>query len=211
MKFKNIICIAVALSFVFALCSCGYQPTPPSNETTATTKVVSSSDFKVTNTVDIKVKGKGDIIVDLYGEEAPITVQNFINLVNEKFYDGLTFHRIMSGFMIQGGDPKGDGTGGATNNIKGEFSINGVENRISHERGVISMGRTAYDYDSASSQFFIMHVDYIGLDGQYAAFGKVRSGMEIVDDLAENTPVIDDNGTVKEGCKPIIESIREVK
>ena len=121
--------------------------------------------------------------LELYPEKAPITVENFEKLAAEKFYDGLTFHRVISGFMIQGGCPKGDGTGGPTEKIKGEFSANGVPNDLKHTRGVLSMAR-AMDPNSAGSQFFIMHKDAPHLDGQYAAFGKVVEGMEAVDEIA---------------------------
>ncbi len=124
-----------------------------------------------------------EIKVELYPEKAPITVENFEKLAAEKFYDGLTFHRVISGFMIQGGCPKGDGTGGPTEKIKGEFSANGVPNDLKHTRGVLSMAR-AMDPNSAGSQFFIMHKDAPHLDGQYAAFGKVVEGMEAVDEIA---------------------------
>ena len=130
-------------------------------------------------------------------------------LVNEGFYNGLTFHRIMSGFMIQGGDPLGNGTGGSDEEIKGEFALNGVENSISHTRGTISMAR-ASAYNSASSQFFIMHQDYTGLDGAYAAFGKVTDGMEVVDKICENVIPVDNNGTVLKNEQPIIESIKMI-
>ena len=156
--------------------------------------------------VVIKVKNYGDITVKLDRTQAPITVDNFMKLVNEKFYDGLTFHRIIDTFMIQGGDPKGDGTGGSKKTIKGEFSQNGVENNISHTRGTISMARSS-DYNSASSQFFIMQDDNTGLDGQYAAFGKVTKGMHVVDQIAWNTPVLDNNGTVAKDQQPVIENI----
>ena len=127
----------------------------------------------------------GDVMkAELYPEIAPITVENFVNLVKDGFYDGLTFHRIINGFMIQGGDPLGNGTGGSDKTIKGEFSENGAENSISHVRGTISMARSQ-DYDSASSQFFIMHKDAPHLDGAYAAFGKVTKGQDIVDKIAE--------------------------
>ena len=129
-----------------------------------------------------------------------------MNLAKEGFYDGLTFHRIISGFMIQGGDPKGNGTGGSDTTIKGEFSENGVENNIFHVRGAISMAR-ANDPDSASSQFFIVHEDSTFLDGQYAAFGHVTDGMDVVDAICENTPVQDNNGTVKAADQPVITSI----
>ena len=158
----------------------------------------------------ITVENYGEIELELDADTAPITVTNFVNLVNDKFYDGLTFHRIIDGFMIQGGDPKGDGTGGSDKTIKGEFSVNGVENNISHLRGVISMARNGYSYDSASSQFFIVHKDSDFLDRQYAAFGKVTSGMDVVDAIAEKTPVIDDNGTVKPENQPKIKTVRIV-
>ena len=124
------------------------------------------------------------IELELYPEVAPITVKNFLKLVNEGFYDGLIFHRVIKGFMIQGGDPLGNGMGGSDENIKGEFRANGVENNLKHERGVISMARS-FNPNSASSQFFIMHSDAPHLDGQYAAFGRVVSGIEAVDEIAE--------------------------
>ena len=156
--------------------------------------------------VEMKVKDYGTIELELDSDVAPITVTNFINLVNSKFYDGLTFHRIIDGFMIQGGDPLGNGTGGSSKTIKGEFSENGVKNSISHVRGVISMARSS-DYNSASSQFFIVQKDTTSLDGQYAAFGKVISGMDVVDKIAK-VKVEDDNGTVSKENPPVIESIR---
>ena len=162
-----------------------------------------------THHVEINVKGYGTIKAELYEDIAPITVENFINLAKEGFYDGLTFHRIISGFMIQGGDPEGNGTGGSGKTIKGEFAANGVENKLSHTRGVISMARSNM-MDSASSQFFIMHQDNQGLDGMYAAFGKVTEGIEIVDKICESTPVEDGNGTVLKGNQPIIESIKVI-
>jgi len=154
----------------------------------------------------IEVKNYGTIKLELDADTAPITVANFAKLVNEGFYNGLTFHRIMDGFMIQGGDPLGNGTGGSSEKIKGEFKLNGVNNNISHVRGVISMAR-ATPYNSASSQFFIVHEDSEFLDGQYAGFGKVTEGMEIVDRICEDTPVVDDNGTVLKDKQPIIEKI----
>ena len=160
--------------------------------------------------VEIEVENYGTIAVELDGETAPITVDNFLKLAKSGFYDGLTFHRIMDGFMIQGGDPRGDGTGGAEETIKGEFSANGVENDISHVRGVISMARNGYDMDSASSQFFIVQSDSTFLDGQYAAFGHVTSGMEIVDQICADAPVTDNNGTVKPENQPVITAIRVV-
>lgn len=159
--------------------------------------------------VEIKIKKYGTLKVELDADAAPITVANFIKLAKDGFYDGLTFHRIISGFMIQGGDPNGDGTGGSKKTIKGEFSSNGVKNDIKHERGVISMAR-AQDKDSASSQFFIMHDDAPHLDGEYAAFGRVTEGMEIVDKICSETPVLDGNGTVEKEKQPVIEKITVV-
>ncbi len=159
--------------------------------------------------IKIKVKDYGTISVELDADVAPITVTNFVDLAKDGFYDGLTFHRIISGFMIQGGDPLGNGTGGSDKTIKGEFSENGVENSISHVRGTISMARSQ-DYDSASSQFFIMHKDNPGLDGQYAAFGTVTKGMEDVDKICEDTQVEDENGTVAAENQPVIKSIKVI-
>ncbi len=135
--------------------------------------------------VIIEMENGGVIKIELDEKAAPITAENFKNLVNEGFYDGLIFHRVIRGFMIQGGDPLGTGIGGSDKNIKGEFASNGVNNPISHVRGVISMAR-ANDPNSASSQFFIMHADAAYLDGQYAAFGKVTEGMEVVDEIAQS-------------------------
>ncbi|MBP5167000.1 MAG: peptidylprolyl isomerase [Oscillospiraceae bacterium] len=165
---------------------------------------------KTTHHVEIDVENYGTISVELDGKTAPITVDNFLTLARSGFYDGLTFHRIMSGFMIQGGDPQGNGRGGSDTNIKGEFALNGVENDISHVRGTISMARASYSYDSASSQFFIVHRDSTFLDGQYAAFGHVTSGMEIVDKICADTPVQDNNGTVLAKDQPTITAIRVI-
>ena len=133
--------------------------------------------------VRIEMENGGIIDIELYEDKAPITFANFKKLVSEGFYDGLIFHRVIAGFMIQGGDPTGTGCGGSSENIKGEFLANGIKNEISHVRGVISMARSQ-NMNSASSQFFIMHADGKFLDGQYAAFGKVVSGIEVVDEIA---------------------------
>lgn len=154
----------------------------------------------------IEVKDYGTITVKLDGKTAPITVQNFVDLAKSGFYDGLTFHRIIEGFMIQGGDPNGNGTGGSDKTIKGEFKENGVKNNIKHKRGVISMARSS-DYDSASSQFFIMQEDNESLDGQYAAFGHVTKGMKVVDKICEDADPMDDNGTIAESKQPVIKKI----
>ena len=159
--------------------------------------------------VEIDIRDYGTVTVELDADSAPITVANFLKLSKGGFYDGLTFHRIINGFMMQGGDPEGTGMGGSDEKIKGEFTANGVQNKLSHTRGAISMARSNA-YDSASSQFFIVHQDSTFLDGQYACFGYVTSGMDIVDAICEGTPVTDGNGTVKDGCQPVIETIRVI-
>jgi peptidyl-prolyl cis-trans isomerase B (cyclophilin B) len=163
--------------------------------------------------IAIDVKNYGTIEVELDPKYAPITVDNFMKLAKDGFYDGLTFHRIITGFMIQGGDPLGNGMGGSDATIKGEFSANGVKNPMSHTRGTISMAR-AQDNDSASSQFFIVQGDdpqvAQSLDGKYAAFGHVTKGMEIVDKICRDTPVLDNNGTVAKENQPVITSVKVV-
>ena len=155
----------------------------------------------------IEVEGYGTIEVALNANVAPLTVSNFCHLVEEGFYDGLTFHRVVPGFMIQGGDPAGDGTGGSDATIIGEFADNGIPNGLLHVRGTISMARSS-DYDSASSQFFIMQETTSSLDGQYAAFGSVTSGMEVVDAICEDVPVADQqSGLVAAEDQPVITSI----
>ena len=218
-KFSFLLVLAV---LVMGLSACGGSKSDTTSETkatkapkaTETAEATKKPESKTTDTkgkhhAKIKVKDYGTIEVELDGDTAPITVANFIKLVNEKFYDGLTFHRIMSGFMIQGGDPLGNGTGGSDETIKGEFSSNGVENNISHKRGVISMARSS-DPDSASSQFFIMHQDSTYLDGEYAAFGKVTKGMKVVGKICEDATPTDGNGTIEKADQPVIESIRMV-
>ena len=160
--------------------------------------------------IQIDIADYGVITAELDADVAPITVTNFMELTESGFYDGLTFHRIISGFMIQGGDPSGNGTGGSAKKIKGEFKANGVVNNMAHERGVLSMARSSA-YDSASSQFFIMHEKAPHLDGQYAAFGKVLSGMEVVDSICAKVPVTDYNGTVNKANQPVITSIKRIE
>ncbi|WP_066503343.1 peptidylprolyl isomerase [Abyssisolibacter fermentans] len=158
-----------------------------------------------TTTVQIEMQDGGKMVFELYPEYAPETVENFLELAKAGFYDGLKFHRIVKDFMIQGGDPKGDGTGGADKNIKGEFASNGFkQNTLKHTKGVISMARSA-DPNSASSQFFIMHGDGFFLDGDYAAFGKLIEGEETLDKIAE-TPVIY-NPLMGEKSKPTVDVI----
>ncbi|MCI6466399.1 MAG: peptidylprolyl isomerase [Faecalicatena sp.] len=199
---KSVFLILVLLLTAVLLTACQKKKEEPS--TTPQKDLLSG-----THHAEITVKDYGTIKVELDADTAPITVTNFVDLAKDGFYDGLTFHRIISGFMIQGGDPQGNGTGGSDEKIKGEFSANGVENDISHERGVISMAR-AQDYDSASSQFFIMHQDTESLDGDYAAFGHVTEGMEIVDQICEDTEVEDKNGTVAPENQPVIESVKVI-
>ncbi len=155
---------------------------------------------------DIVIKDYGTITVKLEPTHAPITVANFVGLAQSGFYDGLTFHRIIEGFVMQGGDPLGNGRGGSEENIFGEFATNGFKNTLSHTRGAISMAR-GYENDSASSQFFIMHEDSIRLDGNYAAFGYVTEGMEVVDAVCETAEPVDDNGTILADDQPVIETI----
>lgn len=157
--------------------------------------------------VAITVRDYGTITVELDADAAPITVQNFLDLADSGFYDGLTFHRIMEGFMIQGGDPEGTGMGGSDKTIKGEFSANGVENPLSHTRGAISMARSSA-MDSASSQFFIVQKDSTFLDGQYACFGYVMNGMDVVDAIAADAQPTDGNGTIPADQQPVIESVK---
>lgn len=156
---------------------------------------------------EINISDYGTITLELETESAPITVKNFVKLAKEGFYDGLTFHRIISGFMMQGGAPEGTGFGGSDQTIKGEFPENGVENLLSHTRGAISMARRGNDYDSASSQFFICHKDSKFLDGAYAVFGYVTEGMDVVDAVCRSANPIDNNGTIPAKDQPIIKSI----
>ena len=158
-------------------------------------------------TATIEVQDYGTIVLELDHDAAPITVDNFVKLAKSGFYDGLTFHRIMKGFMIQGGDPEGNGFGGSDETIKGEFAQNGYDNPISHTRGTISMARESGNMDSASSQFFIMHEDNTSLDGGYAAFGHVTSGMEVVDAIANDAKPTDNNGTIPKAEQPVITKI----
>ena len=205
-KISAIMVAAVILCTCFLISGCGGDTESSSSEkaTSAvsneetTSASTDTTDYKSSYTAIIDVKDYGKIEVELYEELAPITVKNFVDLAKDGFYDGLTFHRIITGFMIQGGDPLGNGT---------EFAQNGVENNLSHTRGVISMARSN-DPDSASSQFFIVQADSTYLDGQYAAFGKVTKGMDIVDKICEDTPVTDSNGTVEKKNQPVINSIK---
>ena len=191
---KNVFKSLLVISCILILCSCTtYNYERKEKKGVITYKVedkLYTVSEDVTNYVLIDVKNKGVIIVELNSEVAPITVANFQKLVSEKFYDNITFHRVIKNFMIQAGDPTATGTGGSKDNIKGEFLLNGVENNISHVRGTISMARrgakveTQETMNSATSQFFIVQKDSTYLDGNYAAFGKVIAGMDIVDSIA---------------------------
>lgn len=160
-----------------------------------------------THHATIEVEGYGAIKLELDADVAPVTVANFAKLAGDGFYDGLTFHRIIEGFMVQGGDPNGNGTGGSDEKIVGEFSDNGHPNSISHVRGTISMARSQA-YNSASSQFFIMQADTPSLDGQYAAFGHVTEGMDVVDAMCEAARPTDNNGTIAAADQPRIASVK---
>lgn len=208
---KKALSFILTIATVALLTGCGGkdnngEPSPESTgaaeSSEAQTEVLSGKHH-----VEITVKDYGTISVELDADAAPISVTNFVKLAEEGFYDGLTFHRIIDGFMIQGGDPLGTGMGSSDETIKGEFSANGVENNLSHTRGAISMAR-AQNYDSASSQFFIVHEDSTFLDGQYACFGYVTEGIEVVDAICEAVPVTDNNGTVEKANQPVIESIK---
>ena len=228
----SIILMAALLSL--CLTGCGDTRENADKSTAKTTKKESFAEKKDADTsnsqyltgkhhAEIVIAEYGKLELELDADVAPITVTNFVNLVKkgfyngltfklvqENFYDGLTFHRIMDGFMIQGGDPNGDGTGGSEETIKGEFKSNGVENTMSHKRGVISMARTQNDPDSASSQFFIVQADSDFLDGDYAAFGKVTAGMDIVDKICQSVQPIDNNGTVPADQQPKITAIKVI-
>lgn len=156
--------------------------------------------------VELTIRDYGTVKIELYPDEAPITVENFISLAKSGFYDGIGFHRLDKDFVLQGGDPDGDGIGGSDKQIKGEFAANGVQNNISHKRGVISMARTG-DPNSASSQFFICLEDSTFLDGNYAAFGYVTDGMNIIDAVRDNTP---ESGSIPKDQQPIIETIKVI-
>ncbi len=175
----------LVLSMILTLCGCEKEENPM---------------------VEIEMENGGIMRLELYPDIAPITVENFLDLVNDGFYDGLIFHRVINNFMIQGGDPTGTGMGGSENTIKGEFAQNGVKNDLSHTRGVISMARSQ-SYDSASSQFFIVHQDSTYLDGSYAAFGKMVDGYDVLDEIA-TTPT---DSSDKPLTDQVIKTIRVVE
>ena len=208
---KRTISVMMTLVIMLAVCACGAKTTSTTAsdsiaEESAAAAATAAEPFQKVCYAEINVKDYGTIKLELDEGTAPITVANFVKLAKAGFYDGLTFHRIMDGFMIQGGDPQGNGTGGSDEKIKGEFKKNGVDNPISHVKGVISMAR-ANDPDSASSQFFITVADATFLDGSYAAFGRVTEGMQIAEKIAKDARPVDNNGTIPHDQQPVIESI----
>ena len=203
---RKAVFLAVMLVMILTLCACGKTQTAQSTQPAAESAKAAVEPFTKVRHAEITVKDYGTIKLELDEGTAPITVENFIKLAKDGFYDGLTFHRIMDGFMIQGGDPLGNGTGGSKDKIKGEFTSNGVNNPISHVKGVISMAR-ANDPNSASSQFFITVADSTFLDGSYAAFGRVTEGQEVVDRIAKDAKPVDNNGTIPASAQPVIEKI----
>ena len=205
---KRIITLLTALVLCLSLFACSepepepvYYPVDPSTSYTVSLPRAEGR----TNFVQFTMEGGSTFVVELYPDVAPITVENFQSLVENEFYNGLTFHRVYKGFMIQGGDPNGNGSGSSPNKILGEFNVNPKfegDNDLSHTRGVLSMARRGDSYDSASCQFFIMHANNTGLDGKYAAFGRVVAGMETVDTIA-NVKVTRQSNTNSEMTKPV--------
>lgn len=194
----------ISIFMLFMSAGCAGDVPPQTTGTTAQSNIEDSTVIEGEKVmVTITMENGNTMELELYPEIAPKTVANFVKLANDGFYNGLTFHRIIHGFMIQGGDPEGTGYGGSKETIKGEFAANGVENTLSHKRGVISMARSQA-MDSASSQFFICHEDALYLDGQYAAFGKVVNGFETLDELAATEVGPDGQTPIK---KPVIKSI----
>ncbi len=217
----NNLVVGIVVALVLCICAAVFFLTPPKKAQTTADNTGSASNIESSNTVeqnkstldttltyyaDIEIKDYGKITVKLEPESAPITCENFINLANQKFYDGLTFHRIIKDFMIQGGDPLGNGTGGSEKTIVGEFTSNGYNNNLSHTRGAISMARSG-NPNSASSQFFIVHKDSPHLNGQYAVFGYVTEGIDIVDKICNDAKPTDNNGTIPAKKQPTITSI----
>lgn len=203
------LCLAGCGSGASGAASTSAAPASAVPSSSASSCVTSASGEYASGThhATIEVEGYGAIKLELDADVAPVTVANFAKLAGEGFYDGLTFHRIIEGFMVQGGDPNGNGTGGSDEKIVGEFSDNGHPNSISHVRGTISMARSQA-YNSASSQFFIMQADTPSLDGQYAAFGHVTEGMDVVDAMCEAARPTDNNGTITAADQPRIASVK---
>ena len=212
---KRLIIFFLAASLLLALCGCKFAfatAGTTGNQTTTNTPTTEESgkqdslDPTLKYYADIEIKDYGKITILLEQDDAPITCANFVKLAKSGFYDGLTFHRIMEGFMMQGGCPEGTGFGGADENIIGEFAANGIMNTLSHTRGAISMARST-PFNSASSQFFIVHEDSTFLDGGYAVFGYVTEGMDVVDAVCSAAKPVDDNGSIPADAQPIMTSV----
>lgn len=199
---KKLFAAIMVLAMAFAMTACGGN-----QGEAAGTYTPPALDENLTYYADIEIADYGTITVQLDQTAAPVSAANFVELANSGFYDGVTFHRIMAGFMMQGGDPEGTGMGGSDNNIVGEFASNGYENSLSHTRGVISMARSN-DPNSASSQFFICHADSTFLDGEYAAFGIVTEGLDVVDAVCEKAQPTDNNGTIPAEEQPVMTSVK---
>jgi len=199
MKIKHILLVVLMLVMFTA---CGSN-----SSSTSSTYTPAELDADTTYFADIDIADYGMITVELDQKAAPITCANFVELAESGFYDGLTFHRIMAGFMMQGGDPNRNGTGGSENNIVGEFASNGYENNLSHTKGAISMARSQ-DPNSASSQFFICHADSDFLDGEYAVFGYVTEGIDVVDAVCTKAQPTDNNGSIPAEEQPVINSVK---
>ena len=224
---KTILCLLLALGLCLSCAACGQSSTAKTTEETESAAPATEAPAapaeaeadtaapaegeKTLHTVEITVRDYGTMTLVLDASAAPITVQNFLDLASQGFYDGLTFHRIMDGFMIQGGDPLGNGMGGSSTHITGEFALNGWENPISHQPGVISMARSG-DPNSASSQFFICVGDASFLDGSYAAFGWTadEESLEIALKIAKDAKPVDNNGSIPKGEQPVIESVKVI-
>lgn len=209
---KTLLAVLMATSLAGCGSSTSFTSSDSETETENTAAETSGEDDLIHDTVyvEMDIEDYGKVVLELDGSQAPITVTNFVNLVNSQFYDGLTFHRIMDGFMVQGGDPTGTGFGGSSQTIKGEFAQNGVENNISHKTGVISMARSS-NMDSASSQFFICVADDEFLDGSYAAFGHVSEGLDVMMQIAKDAEPIDDNGTIPAENQPKINNMKVIE
>ncbi len=195
--------LIVAIIILVAVTSCSKQENVEPTETNSMVEKIAALNIKENPVATLTMENGGVIVMELYPDIAPNTVCNFIELANSGYYDGLIFHRCIPGFMIQGGDPEGTGMGGPGYTIKGEFTANGFKNDLKHERGVISMARKSSPMDSAGSQFFIMVEDYPSLDGQYASFGKVISGMEVADAIVANETDANDKPLVDQVIKSI--------
>ena len=211
---KKLNLLSLVLAFVLACCLLTGCTSSTSKGDTKAQSEQQNTETETTEVVtpvadvyaDIEIEEYGTITVALDSTSAPVTVENFVKLAKDGFYDGLTFHRIIKDFMMQGGDPNGNGTGGSGETIVGEFTQNGHKNYLSHTRGAISMARSMA-YDSASSQFFIVHQDSNFLDGSYAVFGYVTEGIEIVDQICEGAEPTDNNGTIPAEAQPVIKTI----